>query len=61
MRDYEYRVLTFVPGVSRSDLRRELTELAEYGHWELARTVVYAGGWRRVWLRRRVIRVLRTA
>ncbi|HEX2704625.1 MAG TPA: DUF5703 family protein [Candidatus Lustribacter sp.] len=40
MRDYEYRVLTFVPSVSRPDLRRELTEFAEYGHWERARSAV---------------------
>ena len=37
------------------------SEHAEYDHWELARTVVYVGGIRRAWLRRRVIRVHRTA
>lgn len=59
--EYEYRVLTFPREVSRADIRRSLGEHAEYDHWELARTVVYVGGIRRAWLRRRVIRVQRTA
>ena len=59
--EYEYRVLTFGRDVSRSDMRRSLGEQAEYEHWELARTVVYEGGVRRAWLRRRIIRVRRTA
>ena len=59
--EYEYRVLTFGRGVSRADIRRTLGEHAEYEHWELARTVLYVGGLRRAWLRRRVIRVRRTA
>ena len=59
--EYEYRVLTFGRGVSRADIRRSLGEHAEYAHWELARTVVYVGGIRRAWLRRRIIRVQRTA
>jgi hypothetical protein len=37
-----------------------LTEEAEYGRWELSRVRLYAGGVRRVWLRRRIIRVQRT-
>ena len=59
--EYEYRVLTFPRNVSRAEMRRSLGEHAEYDHWELARTVVYVGGVRRAWLRRRVIRVRRTA
>ena len=59
--EYEYRVLTFPREVSRAEIRRALGEHAEYDHWELARTVVYVGGTRRAWLRRRVIRVHRTA
>ena len=59
--EYEYRVLTFPREVSRAEIRRSLGERAEYEHWELARTVVYEGGVRRAWLRRRVIRVQRTA
>ena len=37
-----------------------LAERAEYGRWELARTLVSFGGKRKVWLRRRIIRVQRT-
>ena len=59
--EYEYRVLTFPRTVSRAEMRRSLGEHAEYDHWELARTVLYVGGIRRAWLRRRVIRVHRTA
>jgi hypothetical protein len=58
--EYEYRVLTFGREVSRSDMRRSLGDHAEYAHWELARTVLYVGGTRRAWLRRKIIRVHRT-
>ena len=60
MIEYEYRVLVFSRDVSRRDLRRAVADEAEYGHWELARLRLYLGGMRRVWLRRRVIRVQRT-
>jgi len=60
MIDYEYRVLVFSRDVSRSDLRRAVAAEAEHGHWELARLRLYFGGARRVWLRRRIIRVHRT-
>jgi hypothetical protein len=59
--DYEYRLLVIPRGTSRSEARRLLTEHAEYGHWELARVRLYAGGARQVWLRRKIIRVTRTA
>ncbi len=59
--DYEYRVLSFGRMVPRAAIRQVLVEHAEYGHWELARSAVYLGGRRRVWLRRRIIRVQRTA
>lgn len=61
MTEYEYQVLTFPRDVERSVVRQTLTDHAEYGHWELARTRLYLGGLRKVWLRRRVIRVRRTA
>lgn len=48
-------------GTTRGDARRFLTEQAEYGHWELARLRLYPDGRRWVELRRRVIRVTRTA
>jgi hypothetical protein len=54
---YEYRVMTFTRDISRSDVHRQLTDEAEYGRWELARTRAYSGGVRRVWLRRRIMRV----
>ena len=57
---YEYRVLTIPRSTSRNDARRLLTEEAEYGRWELARTRLYLGGARKVWLRRKIIRVRST-
>ena len=61
MGEYEYQHLYLPRGTSRQEARRLLTDHAEYGHWELARLRLYADGSRRVVLRRRVIRVLRTA
>ena len=57
---YEFRVLSLPPSASRSEVRRLLTEQAEYGRWELARTRLYMGGARKVWLRRKIIRVRST-
>jgi hypothetical protein len=59
-RQYEYRVLTIPRSTTRSDARKMLTDEAEYGRWELARTLLYTGGDRKVWLRRRIIRVRST-
>jgi hypothetical protein len=59
--EYEYRVLTLPRETSRGDARRLLTEHAEYGRWELARVRLDMGGSRKVWLRRKIIRVARTA
>lgn len=56
-RQYEYRVVSIPRSTSRNDARRLLTEQAEYGRWELARSSLYLGGERKVWLRRRIIRV----
>lgn len=56
-RQYEYRVVTIPRDASRSQTRQLLTEEAEYGRWELARSALYVGGERRVWLRRKIIRV----
>ena len=61
MGDYEYQQLYLPRGTTRGDARRLLTDHAEYGHWELARLRLFADGSRRVWLRRKVIRVVRTA
>lgn len=59
--DYEYRLLVIPRGTSRAEAGRMLTDQAEYGHWELARVRRYEGGARQVWLRRKIIRVTRTA
>ena len=56
MVEYEYLVLSFGRQTDRADIRRTLTEHAEYGRWELARTRTYVGGRTRTWLRRRIIR-----
>lgn len=60
MPEYEFHELFLRRGVPRSTVRRLLTEQAEYGHWELARLRQYADGSRRVVLRRRIIRQVRT-
>ena len=62
MRNVEYVVerVRVERHVSRSAVRQLLTEHAEYGGWELARLRRYPDGTRRVWLRRRIIRVMRT-
>ena len=57
---YEYRMLTIDRGTSVPDARKMLTDEAEYGRWELARTRLYIGGERRVWLRRKIIKVTPT-
>lgn len=59
--EFEYRVLTFDRHTSKAEARQAVREHAEYGRWELARTVIYNGGLRRMWLRRRIIRVDRSA
>jgi hypothetical protein len=58
--EYEYRLFTAPRNASRSEVRRVLTEHAEYGRWELARVQVLMNGSRRIWLRRKIIRVVRT-
>lgn len=60
-RQYEYLVLTVAPTDSMPAARQRLTEHAEYGKWELERSCLYVGGGRQFWLRRRIMRVERTA
>jgi hypothetical protein len=57
---YEYRILTLGQTIDRNDANRLLTDEAEYGRWELARTQLFASGTRKVWLRRKIIRVRST-
>lgn len=59
-RQYEYLVLTVSPDDSLPEARRRLVEHSEYGKWELERSVLYTGGGRRFWLRRKVLNVQRT-
>jgi len=47
-------------GTSRNAAWRFLTEQAEHHGWELDRLHLYPDGTRRVRLRRRVLRVMRT-
>lgn len=61
MVEYEYRVLQLPGATSRAEARALLSEHAEYGRWELARVRLFTGGMRKVWLRRPIIRVQRTA
>ena len=61
MAEYEFQHLYLPRGTSRGAARRLLTEHAEYGHWELQRLRLFADGSRRVTLRRRIIRAVRTA
>jgi hypothetical protein len=58
---WEYREITLPRGTKRDAARAALTELAEHGSWELARLILYPDGRRRVWLRRKVLRAVRTA
>lgn len=61
MPEYEFRDLYVPRGVSRNATRQMLTDHAEYGHWELDRLRLYPDGSRKVRLRRRIIRVVRTS
>jgi hypothetical protein len=54
---YEYRVLTVPPQMPAAAARKLIADQAEYGRWELARSARYWGGAKRVWLRRKTIRV----
>jgi hypothetical protein len=60
MVEYEFQQLHLPRGTSRGAAQRLLTDHAEYGHWELARLRLYPDGSRKVWLRRKVIRAVRT-
>ncbi|GAA1252739.1 hypothetical protein EEW87_007280 [Janibacter melonis] len=59
MVEYEFQVLSFPRETTRGQIRAALAEHAEYGRWELHRTVRYVGGQQRSWLRRKIIRVPR--
>ena len=56
----QWRVVDIPRDLGRAEAASLLAEQAEQGRWELARSVIYRGGARRVWLRRRTMRVERT-
>lgn len=58
--NWEYMVITCQPRESLKEVRRRLADHAEYGKWELRRSLIYTGGMRKYWLRRRIIKVERT-
>lgn len=60
MTQYSYLELYMPRGTSRDAARRILTDHAEYGNWELSRLRLYADGSRKITLRRRIIRAIRT-
>lgn len=60
-RGWEYLVLTVQPHESLAQVRRQVVDHAEYGRWDLRRSRLYTGGMRKYWLRRRIMRVQRTA
>ena len=58
---WEFRELSMPRGTSRETARQLLTGAAEIDRWELDRVRIYPDGRRRIWLRRRIYRVSRTA
>lgn len=58
---FEYLVVTVEPRESLKDARARINEHSEYGRWELSRSVILYGGRRKYWLRRRVMKLQKTA
>lgn len=58
--EWEFKTLTYPPDVSRNVVRQLLVQRAEQGGWELARVRVSPDGTRRVVLRRKIIRQVRS-
>lgn len=56
--DWEYQPVRLPPDVSRLSATTELGLRSQFGGWELARTLLYADGTRKVWMRRRLSRRL---
>lgn len=59
--EWEFEDVSFSPEFSRNVVTRLLVERAEHGGWELDRLRIAADGTRRVILRRKIIRAVRTA
>ncbi len=58
---WEFDKVSFSREYPRSVVTRLLVERAEHGGWELARVRIAPDGTRRVVLRRKIIRAVRTA
>ncbi len=56
----QWRVVDIPRDIARHETAQLLSEQAEHGRWELARSVIFVGGAKRVWLRRRAMYVERT-
>lgn len=54
--EWEYQPVRLPPDVTRLSATIQLGIRAEFGGWELMRTLLYADGTRKVWLRRRASR-----
>lgn len=59
--EWEFDRVTFTPEFSRNVVTRLLVERAEQGGWVLDRVQIKSDGIRRVTLRRKIIRAVRTA
>lgn len=59
--EWEFSKVTFTRDFSRNVVTKLLVERAEHGGWELDRVRIAPDGTRRVILRRKIIRAVRTA
>lgn len=59
--ELEFVTLTIPRGTSRAAVRQLLVEHAEHGRWTLDRVRIYPDGRKVVRLRRRIMRIVRTA
>jgi len=59
--EWEFDKVSFSREFPRNVVTKLLVERAEHGGWELARVRIAPDGTRRVVLRRRIIRAVRTA
>jgi len=59
--EWEFDTVTFSRELKRSTVTKLLVERAEHGGWVLDRVRITADGKRRVILRRKIIRAVRTA
>lgn len=57
---FELKEVYIPSGASKLEVQQALSEAAEYGRWELVRSKLYVGGERRVWLRRKALKMSST-